>query len=152
MTKEKEKHIFKQLFSFYFANSWSSFFTISYLLFFLYTALFYFDNVILAIKFLFYTLGLSTPLLEISYLFWGVVFIITLIIPFSISIYALFILHNLWDKTKLQKKQKFITTLFVIVLTIIIILSMDDIIRIVAKQDPLADFIQRNALEHRLMR
>jgi hypothetical protein len=51
MTEEKEKSILKQLFSFYFANSWTSFFTISYLLFFLYSALFYFDNVILAIKF-----------------------------------------------------------------------------------------------------
>jgi len=152
MTEEiKEKPIFVQLFNFYFSNSWYSFFTISYLLFFLYSALFYFDNVILAIKFLFYTFGLSTPLLELNYLFWGVIFIISLIIPFSVSIYALFILHNLWEKTNLQRKQKFVTTIFVLIVTIIIIISMDDIIRIVAKQNPLTDFVQRNELLHRLV-
>ena len=150
--KQKEKSMLKQLFNFYFANSWYSFFTISYLLFFLYSALFYFDNVILAIKFLFYTFGLSTPLLELNYLFWGVVFIISLIIPFSVSIYALFILHNLWEKSNMQRKQKFVTTIFVIIVTTIIIVSMDDVIRIVAKQDPLSDFVQKNELSHRLVR
>jgi len=36
----EEKGILKQLFNFYFSNSWYSFFTITYLLFFLYTAIF----------------------------------------------------------------------------------------------------------------
>lgn len=153
MTEEKkEKSTLKQLFSFYFSNSWYSFFTVTYFLFFVYSALFYFDNVILAIKFLFYTFGLSTTLLEISYLFWGIIFIIALIIPFSASVYAIFIFHGLWEKTNIQVKQKFITTIFVIIITVGIIISMDDIIRLVAKQEPLIDFVQKNGLNYRVMR
>lgn len=137
--------------NFYFANSWYSFFTITYLLFFLYSAIFYFDNVVLALKFVLYTIGLSTPLLSLGSLFWGVTFIISLIIPFSVSIYALIIFHNLWEHSKLQKKQKFISTVFTIIITVTIIIAMDDIIRLVAKQDPLIDFVQRNQLSYRVL-
>ena len=140
----------KQLINFYFSNSWYSFFTISYLLFFLYSAIFYIDNVILAIKFLFYTLGLSTPLLNLGYLFWGTAFIITLIIPFSVSLSAIFILKNIWTKTELQTKQKFISTIFAIIIIITIIITMDDIIRNVAKQSYLNDFVKETNLLDRI--
>ena len=146
MSEEQEKTTLKQLTEFYFANSWYSFFTITYLLFFLYSAIFYFDNVILAIRFLFYTLGLSTPLLSLGYLFWGTAFIITLIIPFSVSLSAIFILKNLWTKTDLQIKQKLISTIFATIIIVTIIITMDDIIRNVAKQDYLAEFAQKTSL------
>lgn len=146
----KEQSEFKKIISFYFSNSWYSFFNISYLLFFIYSAIFYFDNVVLAIKFIFYTIGLSTTLLEISYLFWGITFIISLIIPFSVSIYALFVYHGLWEKSSLKIKQKFISTILFIIITVIIIISMDDIIRFVSKQTPLIDFVQKNELTYRL--
>ena len=151
---EKEKDpepIIKQLLKFYFSNSWYSFFTITYLLFFAYSAIYYFDNVILAIKFIFYTIGLSTPLLGLSSWIWGITFIISLIIPFSVSLYAIFIFFNLWDKQVLQIKQKFIFTILVIIATVLVIISMDDVIRTVAKQQPLQDFVQKNELTNRLM-
>ncbi len=150
MSDEQEKTTLKQLTDFYFANSWYSFFTITYLLFFLYSAVFYFDNVILAIKFLFYTLGLSTPLLSLGYLFWGTAFIITLIIPFSVSLSAIFILENLWTKTELQIKQKLISTIFAIIIIVTIIITMDDIIRNVAQQSYLIDFTQSQNLLERI--
>ncbi|MBU4480110.1 hypothetical protein KKG48_01535 [Patescibacteria group bacterium] len=149
--KEEKKSLKKEIFNFYFSNSWSSFFTITYLLAFLYSAVFYFDNVILAIKFIFYTLGLSTTLLSLGHLLWGIIFVITLIIPFSVSISAIFIFFNLWTKTDLQIKQKIISTIFVIVIIVTIIITMDDIIRNVAKQEPLTDFVQKHELSYRLI-
>jgi len=149
--EEKIQPEIKPMFKFYFSNSWYSFFNISYLLFFVYSAIFYFDNVILAIKFIFHTLILSTSLLNINYLFWNIAFIISLIIPFSASIYALFIYHNIWEKSDLKTKQKFVSTIFVIITTITIIVSMDDIVRYVSKQDPLIDFVQKNELSGRLI-
>lgn len=150
--EQEQESTLKQLIKFYFSNSWYSFFTITYLLFFLYSAIYYFDNVLLAIKFIFYTFGLSTPLLGLASWIWGITFIIALIIPFSVSLYAIFIFFNLWEKQKeLQIKQKVIFSVFAVILTVFIIISMDDIIRTVAKQEPLSDFVQKNELGHRLM-
>jgi len=148
--EEQEKTTLKKISDFYFANSWYSFFTISYLLFFLYSTIFYFDNVILAIKFLFYTLGLSTPLLSLGYLFWGTAFIIALIIPFSVSLSAIFILRNIWLKTELQTKQKLISTFFAIIIIVTIIITMDDIIRNVAQQEYLINFVEKTNLLNRI--
>lgn len=141
----------KQLFKFYFSNSWYSFFTITYLLFFAYSAIYYLDNVFLAIKFIFYTFNLSTPLLGLASWIWGITFIIALIIPFTVSLYAIFIFFNLWEKQPLQIKQKLISSVFVIIVTVFIIITMDDVIRLVATQEPLTDFVQKNELSHRLM-
>ncbi|MBU1558119.1 hypothetical protein KKC45_04115 [Patescibacteria group bacterium] len=150
MSEEQQKTTLKQLADFFFSSSWYSFFTVTYLLFFLYSAIFYFDNVILAIKFVFYTLGLSTPLLSLGYLFWGTAFIIALIIPFSVSLSAIFILKSIWTQTDLQIKQKFISTIFAIIIVITIIISMDDIIRNVAKQSYLEEFAQKTNLLERI--
>jgi len=148
--KTEKESILKQLTSFYFTNNWYSFFTIIYLLFFLYFSLFFLDNIIVAIKFLFYTLRISTPLLNLSYLFWGTAFIITLIIPFLVNISAIFLLKNIWEKQKLQTKQKFISTIFAIIVIIIIIITMDDIIHNVAQQSYLHEFIQKANLLDRI--
>ena len=142
MSEEKtEKSILKKLTEFYFASSWYSFFTIIYLIFFLYSTVFFSYNLIVAIKFLFYTFGISTPLLNLGYLFWGVAFIIALIIPFSVSITAIFLLRNIWIKTKLETKQKFILTIFITFVIITIIITMNDIIHNVAQQTYLHNFI-----------
>ncbi len=149
-SKETEKTFLKKLTGFYFSNNWYSFLTIPYLLLFLYSAIYYFDNIILTVRFLIYTLRLSTPLLGLAYMFWGAVFVIALIIPFTVSISAIIVFYNLWKETSLQVKQKIITTIFVIILTIIIIITMDDIIRFVAQQNVLLDFVERNNLLHRI--
>lgn len=149
--EQEQEPILKQLFKFYLLNSWYSFFTITYLLFFLYSAIYYLDNIFLAIKFVFYTFGLSTPLLGLASWIWGIIFIIALIIPFSVSIYSIFIFFNLWEKQKLQIKQKFIYTILIIIITVFIIITMDDIIRNVATQEPLVNFIKDNNLGDRLL-
>lgn len=149
--KEEEKGILSRLISFYFSNSWYSFFTITYLLFFLYSAIFYLDNVLIALRFLLYTLGLKAPLLGLGYLFWGAIFMISLIIPFSVSISAIIIFYNLWEKISIQIKQKFIATIFIIMIIITIIITMDDVIRNVARQPELEDFVVRTGLYEKLI-
>src|SRR3989338_1861451 len=144
--KQGEKTLLKKLISFYFSNSWYSFFTITYLLFFLYSAIFFLVNIFTVIKFLFYTLGLNASLLDLTYLFWGAIFMITLIIPFSVSISAIVVFYELWAKTKLQIKQKIISSVFIIMVIITIIITMHDIIRNVARQPSLNNFIEKSGL------
>ncbi|AKM84394.1 TPA: hypothetical protein DCZ46_03530 [Candidatus Campbellbacteria bacterium] len=146
----QEKTPFKQLTSFYFSNNWYSFFTITYLLFFLYSAIFFLDYVFTALKFILYTLGLSTPLLGLNSLFWGIMFVISLVIPFSVSLSAIVVFYDLWAKTKLQIKQKMILSVFIVIIIVTIIVTMDDIIRNVARQPSLNDFIEKSGLIQRI--
>ena len=151
MEEQEKEPMSKQLFKFYFVNSWYSLFTITYLLFFFYSAIFYFDRVLLALKFLYYTIRLSTALLSLSHLFLGIGFMVALIIPFSVSISAIFIFFNLWKESEIQIKQKLVSTLFIIIIIITIMISMDDIIRVIAQKEPLADFVQKNELSQKIM-
>ena len=136
----KEKHYFKKVIGFYFAPVWQSFFTILYFVFFGYFAIFHSGKIVLAFKFIVYTLGNSTLLLGLEYLFWGVVFLISLIIPFSVSFYALLLLYEVWN-AQWDKRQKVLMTLLMLFATPLVIIIMDDIIRLVAGQDVLREFV-----------
>jgi hypothetical protein len=149
MTEEKEKQPYlKRLISFYFAPVWYSFLTILYLLFFLYFTVFYSGHVFIAYRFLVYTLKNSVSLLGLSYLFYGVAFIITLVIPFSISLYAIFFLNNLWsnDTYKWEKDRKILVTALIVVGIPLLIILLDAVIRIVANQEVLREFVIINEL------
>jgi hypothetical protein len=118
------------------------------LLFFLYFTVFYSGHVLIAYRFLAYTLKNSVSLLGLSYLFWGVAFIITLVIPFSISLYAIFFLNNLWndDSYKWEQDRKILVTALVVVGVPLLVIFLDVIIRIVANQDVLREFVIINGL------
>jgi len=62
---------------------------ILYLVFFLYAAIFYSDHAVLALKFVWYIFWLHTSLLDLSFLFWGALFFISLLVPFAASLYAI---------------------------------------------------------------
>ena len=141
---EKKKSYLRQVSTFYFAPIWQFFFTIFYLVFFFYFAVFHSGKLWLAFKFLMYTLNRSVELLGLSYLFLGVIFLISLIIPFSVSVYAILLLHEIWHKTDWEQNIKFFVTALVIVTTPLLIIVMDDIIRLVAHQSALQDFIFLN--------
>src|SRR3989338_768632 len=113
MTDEKRKPYLQQLLSFFFAPIWPSFFTIFYLLFFSYFALFYIGHIIIAIKFLIYTIRHSTQLLGLGYLFWGAAFMISLVVPFAVSLYAIFLAHEIW-KGVWEERQKWMSLIFVV--------------------------------------
>ena len=141
---EEKKSYLKQVAKFYFAPIWQSFFTIFYLLFFFYFAVFHSGKLWLAAKFLLYTLRNSAELLGLSYLFLGVVFLISLIIPFSVSIYAFLLLFEIWEETKWEQGIKLLVTTLIIATAPLLIIVMDDVIRLVASQPQLQEFISLN--------
>jgi len=142
-SNKKEPYL-KRLFRFYFnvAPIWQSFLTIFYLVFFSYFAVFYSGKLWIAFSFIIYTIKHSISFLTLNYLFWGVIFLITLIIPFSASFYAIFLLFEIWQHNEgWTKKHKVLFTILIIVAVPLIIVLMDHIIRIVIKQDILKPFV-----------
>jgi len=137
----KKESYLKQMLAFYFAPLFRSFFTVLYLLFFLYFVVFYFDNILLAIKFLLYTLTISTLNLDISYLYWGSLFVISLIVPFSVSLYAIFIPFEI-KKTRWTMAKKLLMVLLVIVGTMDVIFIMDKVIKVIKDQTPIVRFLE----------
>ena len=99
---EKKPSYLKKLLSFYFARRWQSLLAIFYFAIFGYFAIFYLGNLWLSLKFITYTLLNSAQLLGLPYLFWGVAFLVALLVPFSASVYALILLYEIvggeWKK------------------------------------------------------
>ena len=145
LSREKKSYL-KRMLSFYFAPVWQSFFRIFYLIFFAYFAIFHSGKVIIAGKFIIYTIKNSVFLLGLGYLFWGVAFIVTLIVPFSISIYSLLLFYEIWQSAW-ENKQKILISLFIFFATPLMIIVMDDIIRYVASQEELREFVVLNELK-----
>lgn len=140
-----------ELIRFYFAPRLHSVITIFYAIVYSYTALYYTENVYLAFKYIFYTVVTSTVLLSISHLFWGILFIITLILPFTLSLYAIFLLHRVWEKHGTWSWHiRLVTIILFVIGSISSIIIMDDIVRYVAGQDELRSFIEDNYLNGRI--
>ncbi|MDD5032662.1 MAG: hypothetical protein PHC85_00880 [Candidatus Pacebacteria bacterium] len=140
-----KQNYFSRIFSFYFAPTWRSALTILYLLFFSYFAVFYAGNLWLALKFIWHTIINSGSLLGLSYLLWGVVFLITLIVPFSISLYSILLFYEIWRKDW-SRNEKILSILMIIILVPFVIVMMDDIVRIAASQGVLRSFVLENNL------
>jgi len=145
MPNEKKPSYIRRVSAFYFAPIWQSFFTIIYLVFFFYFAVFHSGKIVLAVKFIGYTLANSTSLLGLAYLFWGVVFLISLIIPFSLSLYAILFFYEMWN-SHWDRHRKLLMTILLLTFIPLIIIIMDEIIRIVASQSVLAEFVRLNEL------
>lgn len=144
--EQQERKYLKRMLHFYFRTRWESFFTILYFVFFSYFAIFHSGKLFVALKFLFYTFVQSPGLLELPFLFWGVVFIISLIIPFSISLYAIFLLYEVWESNWEYTRKLLFTALLITAIPLLII-AMDEIIRFVAGQGVLSEFIFINKLQ-----
>jgi len=129
---------------FYFSSSWYSLFTTIYLFLFAFFAVFYLDNVFLAIAFVFRTLFASTTLLPMSAAVWGAIYIISLLIPFTISIFAIFALPKIWRNPKWKKDQSLLITIGLTVVILIIMLLASDLIQTIGKLDALAPFVNSN--------
>ena len=142
----RKKGYLKEVFRFYFKPDWqSAVLTTLYLFFFSYFAVFYTGNVWLAIKFIWYTMIHSGSLLGLAYLFWGVFFLITLVAPFSVSVYALVLLYEIWQKDW-ERKDKVLGTILLLIIVPALIVLMDEIVRIAASRDVLREFSQINNL------
>jgi membrane protein YdbS with pleckstrin-like domain len=105
----------------------------------------------LAFKYIFYTVVTSTVLLSISHLFWGILFILTLILPFTLSLYAVFLLYQVWKKHDTWSWHiRFATISLFVIGSISAIVVMDDLVRYVASQDELRSFIEDHYLNGRI--
>lgn len=141
MAKPKQTYL-KKVLTFYFTPLWRTFFTALYFLFFAYFVLFYLDYIVLAARFLYYTLTLPTIQLTLDYLFWGAVYLVLLVVPFSVSLYALVIPFELMKKLDWSKRQKIIVALMVLFATVDVVVLADILVRIAGEQPPLVRFLQ----------
>lgn len=144
MTKPKQTYL-KKVLNFYFAPLWRSFFTALYFLFFGYFVFYYLDFLLLDLHFLYYTFWLPTISLTLDYLFWGAAFVVLLILPFSVSLHAIFIPFEL-RKVNWTRAQKLAAGIMIALATVDVIVASDIAIRIAEKQAPIIRFLQYSEL------
>ena len=141
MAKPKQTYL-KKVLNFYFAPLWRTFFTALYFICFGYFALFFFDYIGLGARFLYFTFTLPTIALTLDYLFWGATFVVFLVIPFSVSLYALFIPFELMRKVDWTRTQKIMVALIVALATVDVVVASDLVVRVIEKQTPVIRFLQ----------
>ncbi|HEU5114349.1 MAG TPA: hypothetical protein VFT82_01125 [Candidatus Paceibacterota bacterium] len=140
--KTKENSYLKEVLHFYFAPELRSLGTLVYLGVFGYFTLYYIDNLFLAIRFLLYVLLGHTALSGTAYLFTGLAFVISLILPFFVSFYAIFVLHKIWDKPNWAPYVKWLITLLILITSVLIIIVSDSASRLAARQPIMQSFIE----------
>jgi hypothetical protein len=138
MEDTAKKQTLKQ---FYFNSSWYSLLTTSYLFLFSFFAIFYLDNVFSAIAFVFRTLFVSTTLLPMSSAVWGAAYVISLLLPFTVSISAIFALPKIWATPTWKKDQKILATIAITIVILVVMLIASDLIQTIGKLDVLAPFV-----------
>jgi glucan phosphoethanolaminetransferase (alkaline phosphatase superfamily) len=147
-TKQEIQSFKSKLFKFYFINRWYSFLSIAYFIAFSFFTIYYFDNVILALKFILYTINMSTAILGLNYLLWGTLFIIVLVTPFLVSIFAILNLLTIWKKEPWIKSQKVLATIISLVGIFAVIIMAENMIQTIIKYEVLNTFmIQNNLIE-----
>lgn len=150
-TKKEKKSYLSQVVHFYFAPRIQSVFKMLYLIVFGYTLIYYFHNVLLAISFVWYTMHTSSVFQSLDHLFWGIGFVMTLIIPFTLSLSAIFILYRIWrERDEWAFDIKILITTLMIIGGIFMIIFMDVTSHIVAKQNALQSFIEDAGLNGRI--
>lgn len=127
---------------FYFAPELRSVATILYLGVFGYCTIYYIDNIFLAIRFLIHLIIGHTALQGIPYLFTGMAFVISLVFPFFISFYSIFVLHKIWHKPNWAVYAKWFMTLVILVTGIFLIIFSDEAARLSARQDVMRSFVE----------
>ncbi len=139
---QKVGSFLKEIAGFYFTPGIRSVGTILYLAVFAFCAVYYIDNIFLALKFLAYVVTGNTALSSISYLFVGMVFIISLVLPFSISIYSISVLPKIWNKEAWSTTIKWIVTGIVIVGVIATIIVSHATARTAARHSTMTSFVE----------
>lgn len=142
----KKPRYIKRLARFYCQPHWISIATTLYFVIFAYFSIYHFKNIILAFKFIIHTLRIATSLLELSYLLWGVLFIVGLILPFTVSMTALFFPYEV-SKAEWNTERKILVMGLLVIAVLSIVVAIDEFIKIVASQEPLQGFIIRNELQ-----
>ncbi len=126
---------------FYFNSSWYSILTTSYLFLFFYFAIAYLNNVFVAIAFIFKTFTTSTTLIPMVNIAWGAIYVISLLIPFTISIFAIVALPNIWQKINWKKDQRLLATIAIVIVIFMVMLAASDLIETVSQSNYLVPFL-----------
>jgi hypothetical protein len=142
MAKKPKQTYLRKVLQFYLAPLWRTFFTALYFLFFAYFVIFYVDYLILLLRFLHFTFTLPTVQLTLDYLFFGSLFVVLLVVPFSVSVYALIIPFELMRKLDWTRNQKIGYAFVAALATIDIAVLSDILIRLLELQPPILRFLQ----------
>lgn len=148
--KEAKESYFQEMGRFYFAPELRSIFTILYLIVFGFFALYYVDNVFLALRFIFHVLTGATALQGTAYLFVGMAFVLSLLLPFSASVYSIFVVYEIWKKRVWSSYLKWIATVVVTLGTLLIVMLTDEAARVAARADVMKSFVEDANLTGRI--
>lgn len=144
--KPQKKSYIKELIHFYFAPELRSIVTLLFLGVFGYFSLYYIDNVFLALEFLLYIVFSHSAFQNISLLFIGMGFVVSLVFPFLLSFYYILMLHKVWDKREWATYLKWLITCIMIIGGVFLILMSDNIMRLSARQESMRSFIEDSNL------
>jgi hypothetical protein len=145
MADEPQKSYLRRLLRFYLDPHWVSLLKMLYLGVFAYFAIYHFNNIVLALKFMGHTLRFANSLLELSFLYWGAAFIVSLVLPFSVSVHALLVPYEI-SRKEWPPERKVLVILVLAALSLAAIAVLNEVIKIIAAQDVLRSFIIRNEL------
>lgn len=137
MAEEKQESIWK----FYFQSRWQTALAAHYLIAVAYLAIFYANNLFVAFKFAFFTFSTSARQLGLEFALWGVVFMITVLVPFFTSWYAIFLLPKIWQSPYTKWQRGVLTVLMIAVFASVIIIA-DTIARYTLEAGVLREFAQ----------
>ncbi|OHA15404.1 MAG: hypothetical protein A3H57_03375 [Candidatus Taylorbacteria bacterium RIFCSPLOWO2_02_FULL_43_11] len=138
---DKSPSYFKSVIGYYFVPKSRSLIALLYLAFFTYFAIFYFSHVLLAIRFLYNTIMASTLALGPEHVIWGAVFLIVLIIPFTISILAITLPYEM-KKRAWPRGTRIALSIILGILLFNLILLADFTLSYVEKQNPIKAFLE----------
>ena len=140
--EEVEEEIKKEerFWKFYFRSRWQTGLTTHFLFAVIYLILFYIGNLWVAIKFAYYTFVSSAQMLGLAFVLWGVIFEISIIVPFISSLYSVLLLPSIW-RSKFSILQKSFLTIIMIVVVIMLIVISDTIARYALESDVLQEFV-----------
>lgn len=127
---------------FYFRPDLHSVGALAYLTVFGFFTFYYIDNVGLAVRFLFYLISHSTALSGTALLFTGLSFVISLVMPFAVSLYAIFLLYEIWKRPSWSSHLKWVVTVVITIGAIFIILIADEAAHLAARAPVMQSFIE----------
>jgi NADH:ubiquinone oxidoreductase subunit 6 (subunit J) len=108
---------------------------------FFYLAIAYLDNIFSAIGFVFHTFSISTTTIPMSQTLWGAIYVVCLLVPFTVSVSAIVALPKIWQKDNWKKDQKLLASVILTVAILLIMLIASDLIQTIGKLEILKSFI-----------
>lgn len=130
---------------FYWQARWQAGFTTMYLTVAIYLCFAYIGNIWNALSFAYNTFISSAEMLGLEFVFWGVVFEISAVVPFLASFYSIFLLPKIW-RSGYRTSQKIVLTFLVIIIIPMIIVIADTLARFALQTDVLREFVNVNKI------